>query len=302
MHRFLSLFVLLAAITFGAPARAALSVVTSTADLASLVKEIGGKNVDVTPLALHSQDPHFVDAKPHLALKLAKADLLVALGLDLEIGWLPTLQTGSRNGKIQPGAEGYLNCAQFVKVLEVPKGPVDRTQGDVHPLGNPHYMFDPRQVARVTKGITDKLSKLDPDHASEYRANALAFIKKLGKATKGWEKKLAGVKGAKVISYHKSFAYFAKWLGLDVVEHVEPRPGIPPNPHHVTHVIEEGKKQHVKMVLQEAYYPGKTSGEIAQAIGATLIKIPGAPNFKGGQSYIAHMDAIVNQVAKVYGK
>jgi zinc/manganese transport system substrate-binding protein len=302
MHRLLSFLALIATLAFGAEARATLAVVTSTPDLASITKEVGGSNVDVTSLALSTQDPHFVDAKPHLALKLAKADLLVALGLDLEIGWLPTLQTGSRNGKVQVGGSGYLDCSQFVKVLEVPKTKVDRSMGDIHPYGNPHYMFDPRQVARVSKGIADKLAALDPAHADDYRKNALSFIKKLGKATKGWEAKLAKAKGAKVVAYHKSYAYMARWLGLDVIEHIEPRPGIPPNPHHVAHVIDMAKQNGVKVILQEAYYPGKTSELIAKDTGATLVRIPGAPNFKAGQSYIAHMDQIVSQIAKVYPK
>jgi zinc/manganese transport system substrate-binding protein len=302
MYRLLSFLVLVATLAFGARANAALKVVTSTPDLASLAKEIGGSNIEVTSLALSTQDPHFVDAKPHLALQLAKADLLIALGLDLEIGWLPTLQTGSRNGKVQVGADGFLDCSQFVKVLEVPKTKVDRSMGDIHPYGNPHYMFDPRQVARVSKGIADKLAALDPSHADDYRKNALAFIKKLGKATKGWESSLAKAKGQKVVAYHKSFAYMATWIGLDVVEHIEPRPGIPPNPHHVSHVIDMVKQNGVKLILQEAYYPGKTSELIAQKTGATLVKIPGAPNFKAGESYITHMDKIVKSIAKVYPK
>jgi zinc/manganese transport system substrate-binding protein len=302
MRRLMVFLILLAGLAFGTKAEAALKVVTSTPDLASIAKEVGGTNIEVTSLALSTQDPHFVDAKPHLALKLADADLLIALGLDLEVGWLPTLQTGSRNGKIQSGGTGFLDCSQFVKVLEVPGEKVDRSQGDVHPYGNPHYMFDPRQVARVAKGISDKLSALDPSHAADYKKNALTFIKKLGKQTKAWEIALAKAKGAKVIAYHKSLAYLADWIGLQVVEHIEPRPGIPPNPHHVSHVIDVAKSNDVKVILQEAYYPGKTSEEIAKQTNATLVKIPGAPDFKGGKSYISHMDAIVKQLAKVYGK
>jgi zinc/manganese transport system substrate-binding protein len=226
---------------------------------------------------LPTQDPHFVDAKPSLALTLAKADLLLSVGLDLEIGWLPTLLTGSKNGKIQPGARGYLECSQFVKVLEVPTGTVNRSQGDVHPKGNPHYMYDPRQAARVVKGISDKLGKLDPAHSADYKKNALALIRKLGQSTKAWEKALTAAKGKKVVGYHKSFVYLASWLGLSIVEDVEPRPGIPPNPHHVTHVIETMKKEGVKALLQESYYPTKTSQLIAKETGATVIQISGGP-------------------------
>jgi len=189
-----------------------------------------------------------------------------------------------------------------VKILEVPSGNVDRSQGDVHPQGNPHYMLDPRQAARVTKGIADRLTKLDPAHAEAYRKNALAFVKKLGKATKGWEAALEKARGAKVIAYHKSIAYFAGWLGLDVIEYVEPRPGIPPNPHHVTHVIEVAKQGGARAVLQEAYYPSKNSELIAKQAGATLVKIPGGPDLKGGKTYVQHLDGVVKSLLKIYGK
>lgn len=299
MKRFFAVLVALATLALGATAEAKLSIVATTPNLASVAKEVAGDDADVTALALHTQDPHFVDAKPKLALTLAKADLLISAGLSLEIGWLPTLQTGARNGDIQRGGKGYLDCSQFVKVLDVPEGKVDRSMGDVHPQGNPHYMYDPRQAARVAKGIAEKLAKLDPAHA-DYKKNAISFIKRLGKATKGWQKKLAKAKGAKIIAYHKSYPYLANWLGLDVVEHVEPRPGIPPNPHHVTHVLDVAKQDHVKAILQEAFYPAKTSEMIAKQAGLTVLRLPAAPNFKGGEGYIEHMSRVVNALAKVY--
>lgn len=302
MHRFQAILVALTLFFAATGAWAKLQIVTTTPALASVAAEVGGSNVSVTSLALPTQDPHFVDAKPSLALTLAKADVLMSVGLDLEIGWLPTLLTGSKNGKIQPGAPGYLECAQFVKVLEVPTGTVNRSQGDVHPKGNPHYMYDPRQAARVVKGISDKLSKLDPAHATDYKKNALALIKKLGAATKGWEKALVNAKGKKVVGYHKSFVYLASWLGLVIVEDVEPRPGIPPNPHHVTHVIETMKKENVKALLQESYYPTKTSELIAKETRASVLQISGGPDFRGGKTYINQLDAIVKQLAKVYPK
>lgn len=302
MFRFQAILISLALFLVSTGAWAKLQIVTTTPALASVAADVGGSNVSVTSLALPTQDPHFVDAKPSLALTLAKADVLMSVGLDLEIGWLPTLVTGSKNGKIQPGAPGYLECSQFVKVLEVPTGAVNRSQGDVHPKGNPHYMYDPRQAARVVKGISDKLSKLDPAHASDYKKNALALIKKLGQSTKTWEKALSGARGKKVVGYHKSFVYLASWLGLSIVEDVEPRPGIPPNPHHVTHVIETMKKEGVKALLQESYYPTKTSELIAKATGATVIQVSGGPDFRGGKSYVSHIDAIVKQLVKVYPK
>lgn len=300
MKRLLQLMIFAAALLVSASAYAELKVVATTAHLASLAKGVGGKHVRVTALALHTQDPHFVDPRPHLALELAKADLLLSVGLDLEVGWLSTLQVGSRNGDIQPGARGFLDCSQFVKTREAPKGKVDRAQGDVHPSGNPHYLYDPRQAARVTKGIAERLAKLDPEHAADYKKNAIALIKSLGKATKTWEKRLAKMKGAKVIAYHKSFPYLADWLGFSIVEHVEPKPGIPPNPHHVAHVVEVARKGDVKVILQESFYPSKVTQMIAEKTKTTLVRIPAAPNFKDGESYEAHMDAIVKQLAKVY--
>lgn len=302
MPKLLSLLISLSLTLFAAGATAQLKVVATTADLASIAHEVGGERVEVTALALHTQDPHFVDARPHLALALARADLLLAVGLDLEVGWLRTLQVGSRNGKIQSGASGYLECSEFVRVLEVPKGQVDRSAGDVHPGGNPHYLYDPRQAARVAKGIAERMASLDPEHAAAYKKNAIAFIKRLGAATAAWNKKLKGARGAKVIAYHKSFPYLADWLGMTVLEHVEPKPGIPPNPHHVAHVMAVAKKAEVRVILQEAFYPSKVSEVIAERTGTQLVRIPAAPNFRGGQSYLAHMDAIVNSLGKVYSK
>jgi zinc/manganese transport system substrate-binding protein len=300
MKRLISMFLILGAMLITASAAAKLKVVATTADLAALAAQIGGKNVDVTALALHSQDPHFVDARPHLALELGKADLLLAVGLDLEIGWLPTLQTGSRNGKIQPGSSGFLDCSQFVKTRDAPTGKVDRSQGDVHPAGNPHYMYDPRQAARVSKGIAERLAKLDPDNAKTYKANAIALIKSLGKATKAAEKRLAKLRGAKVIAYHKSFPYLADWLGFSIVEHVEPKPGIPPNPRHVAQVMAIAKSEHVKVILQESYYPSKVTEMIAEKTGVKLVRIEGAPHFRDGESYEAHFKRIVDALTKAY--
>ena len=302
MSRFIAVLMALALLALPRISSAAIAIVTTTPDLAAIAKEVGGSHVEVKSLALHTQDPHVVDAKPHFALHLAKADLLIAIGLELESAWLPTLQTGSRNGKIQRGAEGYLDCSTLVRVLEVPAEKVDRSQGDVHPQGNPHYMLDPRQAARVSKGIADRLAKLDPAHASDYRKNALGFIKKLGKATKAWETSLAKARGAKVIGYHKTISYFADWVGLDVVEYVEPRPGIPPNPHHVAHVIEVAQQAGVKAILQETYYPGKNTELIAKKAGASLVKIYGGPDLKGGKTFIHHLDQVVKQRVKIYGK
>jgi zinc/manganese transport system substrate-binding protein len=156
-----------------------LKVVATTPDLAAVAHELAGGHASVTTLALPTQDPHFVDARPHLALDLARSDLLIAVGLDLEIGWLPTLQQGARNPKIQKGSNGYLECAQLVDVLDVPRERVDRSMGDIHPGGNPHFMFDPRRVAKVASGISARMAELDPANKPSYQTALSSFLARL---------------------------------------------------------------------------------------------------------------------------
>ncbi|HEY8944936.1 MAG TPA: metal ABC transporter substrate-binding protein [Polyangiaceae bacterium] len=280
-----------------ATAVAALSVVTTTTDLAAVAASIGKERVRVRALALHTQDPHWVDARPNLALELSNADLLLAVGAELEIGWLPTLQLGARNGRIQKGARGYLECAELVELLERPTGKVDRSMGDIHPSGNPHYMMDPRAVERVAVGIARRLAELDPPGRQRYLENAKAFVGELRQARTRWEQKLRKARGARVIAFHRSLAYLADWIGLDVVDHIESKPGVPPNPRHIAELIERAKSLRVRVVLQETFHPANTSELVVKKIGARLLVIPAAPNFSAGQGYVAFMDGIVNQLA-----
>lgn len=297
MRRWLVLLVTLVALLGAArPASAELSIVTTTTDLAALAKAVGGDHVKVTPLALHTQDPHWVDARPHLALELAKADALVLIGMELEVGWLPTLLTGSRNGEIQPGSPGYIDASQFVSPLEVPTGKVDRSMGDIHAQGNPHYLYDPRRAAKVASGIADRFAKLDPAHAEQFRGNAKQFGERLAQWQKHWTAKLAGLRGKKVIGYHRSLAYLADWLGFSVPINVEPRPGIPPNPRHVAQVIELAQQSQVSMILQETWFPKTTSKLIAEKSGAKLVVIPGATNYAGGESYFGFLNEVVKRL------
>ena len=278
---------------FSGRAAAEVRVVASTPDLAAIAKAVGGQRVAVTALALPSQDPHFVDARPHLALELAKADLLIVAGAELELGWLPTLITGSRNAKIRPGAAGYLDASTLVDLLDVPKTKVDRSQGDIHPSGSPHYLLDPRRAEKVAVGIGRRLSELDPAGKDVYLAATKAFVSELRSARQGYEKKLARLRGRPIVGYHKSLSYLADWLGLDVVDHLEPKPGIPPNPRHVAQVIELGRARKVVALVQEAWFGTGTSKVAADKMGAQLIVIPGMTNFQGGQSYTQFIGAVV---------
>jgi zinc/manganese transport system substrate-binding protein len=283
---------------FAPPARADLRIVTTTPDLAALAKQVGKDHVQVTSLALHTQDPHWVDARPNLALELSRADMCVLTGLDLELGWLPTLLTGARNGAIQPGGKGYVDASEFVSKLEVPTGPVDRSMGDIHPHGNPHYLLDPRRAAKVASGLAVKMGSLDPKNQDFYRKNADEFVGKVTQWKKVWDQKLGWLRGKKVIGYHQSLPYLADWLGFTVTASIQPRPGIPPNPAHVAHVIDLARKTDVKLVVQESWHPAQTSKLVAEQAGVRLVVIPGAPDYRGGQSYLGFVNDVVARLAE----
>jgi zinc/manganese transport system substrate-binding protein len=300
MHRrpiLLTFVAVLAAVFWTRTARADLNVVTTVPTLAAIAKEVGGDHAEVTSLSLHTQDPHFVDAKPSLALELNKADLLLLVGLQLEVGWLPTLQKGARNPKVQTGASGYLDCSKFARLLEKPKN-VDRSKGDVHPGGNPHYYFDPRQIAHVAVGVAGRMAELDEDNADAYKKNLKKLLKGIHKARILLRKKLKDYRGEKVVSYHRSWVYLAEWLGIEEIAYLEPKPGIPPNPGHVAKVVKKARKHKVKVILQESYYPDSTSKKVAKLVGAELVVLPGGVNFRGGESLVAHVTNLVSLLKK----
>ncbi|HEX8824146.1 MAG TPA: metal ABC transporter substrate-binding protein [Archangium sp.] len=278
------------------PAHADLRVVATVPDLAAIAKTIGGDKAQVIPLALPTQDPHFVDAKPNLALELNRADLLLAIGLQLEIGWLPTLQNGARNPRIVSGGQGYMEVSQFIRPLEIPPVSVDRSQGDVHPGGNPHFLYDPRNVVRVAQGITERMATLDAKNADTYRANLAKFTAEVEKARAGWEQRLAGLKGVPVVAYHRTTAYLADWLGFETIAYLEPKPGIPPNPAHVAQVLGQGRQRKARMVLQEDYYPNTTARLVSSKMPAPLVVMPAGTNVRGGQTYIQRMDELVQRL------
>jgi zinc/manganese transport system substrate-binding protein len=278
------------------PAYANVEVAATVPDLAAITKAIGGKYVKVTALSLPTQDPHFVDAKPSLVLKLHKADLLVAVGFELEVGWLPALQTQARNSDIAVGGKGFLECSAYVTAKDM--GNADRAEGDVHPTGNPHYLYDPRAAAACAKGIAAKLSALDPDNSKAYGKNLKAFTKELETARKDWETRLEGKKGSAVISYHKSMSYLVDWLGLDEIGTLEPKPGIPPTARHVATIIKSAKKKGAKVILEESFYPDKTGKLVADKIGGSVVVVPGGTDVGGGQTYVEHMEELVADLEK----
>jgi zinc/manganese transport system substrate-binding protein len=257
-----------------ARAQAKLNVMTTTEDLASIAREIGGDHISVESIAKGYQDPHFVEAKPSFILKLQKADVLVLVGRELEIGWLPPLIQQSRNSKIQAGSAGYLDASLQASILEVPTGQVTRAMGDVHPLGNPHYWMDPENGKRIGKEIADKLSELRPNDKAFYQQKLTEFTAKLDAAEKRWMADMAPYKGTKVVTYHRSFPNFAARFGLDIIGYVEPKPGIPPSPQHTLDLINEMKRQNVKIMMIEPYFDLKTPNAIGRDTGAQVLVMP----------------------------
>jgi zinc/manganese transport system substrate-binding protein len=292
-------FVLLTALAAVPRAGAAVNVVTSTEDLADLARQVGGDRVKVEAIARGYQDPHFVEAKPSFILKLSRADLLIAVGRELEIGWLPPLIQQSRNAKIQVGADGYLDASLTAKILEIPTGQITRAMGDVHPLGNPHYWLDPENGRRVAKAILDKLSQMDPKDAAYFAARYQDFGARLTEAEKRWDAEMAPYQGLKVVTYHRSWPNFADRFGLDVIGYVEPRPGIPPSPRHTLDVIAEMKRQNVKLIFVEPYFDLKTPQSIARETGArVLVMTPSVGGEKEVTDYFKLFDYDIDLLVK----
>jgi zinc/manganese transport system substrate-binding protein len=280
------------------PAHATVNVVATTEDLASLTREVGGDKVKVDSIARGYQDPHFVEAKPSFIFTLNKADLLVVVGRELEIGWLPPLILQSRNPKIQAGADGYLDASLSAKILEIPTGQITRAMGDVHPQGNPHFWLDPSNGRRVAQAILKKLQAMNPADAAYFAERYADFDKRLGDAEKRWDAALLAYKGLKIVTYHRSWPNFCDRFGLDVVGYVEPKPGIPPSPSHTLDLIQEMKAKNIKLILVEPYFDLKTPNSIARETGAkVLVLAPSVGAEKVITDYIKLFDYDVDQIA-----
>jgi zinc/manganese transport system substrate-binding protein len=296
IFRLLLAFVL--ALPLAAFAQGKLNIVTTTEDLGSLAREVGGDKVSVTALAKGYQDPHFVDPKPSFILAVSRADVLIVVGRELEIGWLPPLLTSSRNGKIQQGSNGYLDASSNVKILEIPTGQITRAMGDVHPLGNPHYWLEPGNGRRIAQAIRDKFSQLSPGNASYFAQRYADFDTRLAEGEKRWDATLAPYKGSKLVTFHRSWPNFMERWGLDVMGYVEPKPGIPPTPQHTLEVIDEMKRQGAKLIVVEPYFDLKTPQSIASQVGGkVLVLAPSVGGTKEATDYIQLFEYDVNQLA-----
>jgi len=291
------------ALNFNVQAQSKLNVVATTEDLASIAAEVGGDHISVDSIAKGYQDPHFVEAKPSFILKLQKADVLILVGRELEIGWLPPLISQSRNSKIQTGADGYLDASLQAQILEVPSGQVTRAEGDVHPLGNPHYWMDPENGKIVAKEILDRFVKLRPNDRAYFEPRYNDFVNRVNAAEKRWTALMAPFKGTKVITYHRSFPNFAARFGLDIVGYVEPKPGIPPTPQHTLDLINQMKKDKIKIVMVEPYFDLKTPNAIGRETGAeVLVMPPSVGGTKDVSDYFKLFDNDLNMLVAAINK
>jgi ABC-type Zn uptake system ZnuABC Zn-binding protein ZnuA len=292
----------LVALGLAAPADAAIKVVATTEDLASLTREVGGDKVTVDALAKGYQDPHFVEPKPSFILKLHAADLLVVVGRELEIGWLPPLVQQARNPKVQPGGPGYLDASMSVRILDIPTGQITRAMGDVHPQGNPHYWLEPGNGRRIAQAIQQKLASLSPGDAAYFAQRYADFDRRLADAEKRWDAAMAPFKGAKIVTYHRSWPNFVERFKLDVVGYVEPKPGIPPSPAHTLDVMREMKRDGIKVIVVEPYFDLKTPNAIARDTGATVVVLsPSVGGVKEATSYIALFDYDIGLLTRALG-
>jgi zinc/manganese transport system substrate-binding protein len=261
------------AITAAAPALAALNVFATVPEWGALVHELGGDKVNVYVATNALQDPHHVEAKPSLIARARSADLVVATGAELEIGWLPLVTQQAGNPAIQAGKPGYFEAAPYVALLEKPTR-LDRAEGDVHPGGNPHIQTDPRNIAKVAGPLAARLAQLDPPNAAYYQAQAKTFAERWSRAIAKWEADAAPLRGAPIIVQHKAFTYLEDWLGLKEIAALEPKPGVEPTTAHLSEVLALVQRQPAKMVLRAAYQSGRASEWIAERAKINVVVLP----------------------------
>jgi zinc/manganese transport system substrate-binding protein len=277
------LFTLVVALTpaLATPSEARLRVVSTTSDLASIVEIVGGDRVQVQSIAKGYQDPHYLEAKPSHMVRLRDADLLVYVGLELEVGWLPLLLTGARNPELLPGAAGHLPVFEGVTLLEVPEGEVSRADGDVHPFGNPHFWLDPRNLLPVARNVERALARLAPEHADEFARRRADFEERLTARISGWEQQLAPYRGHRVVCYHKQWEYLFAWLGVEVAGYIETKAGIPPSPRHVRELQATIERERIGTIVISNFFEPAPAQRIAERTGARVIVLPASV---GGES------------------
>lgn len=275
-----------------------LNLVTTTTDLKSVVEFIGKNHVKVFSLGDGDQNYHFLSAKPSYMVKAKKADLFVRVGLDLEIGYEPLILEGARNPDIRVGRVGHLDASEGIKLLDIPFR-VDRSMGDIHAQGNPHYWLDPLNMKIVASNIADRLSDLSPEHKSVFAQNLKDFNVRIDQKMIEWKKALSSYSGEKLITYHKTWKYFAERFGFEIIGELEPKPGVPPSPAHLKNIVNMVKESKVKIILNENIYREDAAQYVAEKTGVIVVNAPiSVGGVKGADDYFSLMDIIIKDVAE----
>jgi ABC-type Zn uptake system ZnuABC Zn-binding protein ZnuA len=282
---------------FSTASFAKLNIMTTTTNLKSIVDFIGGEQVKTFSFCKGSQDPHFLEAKPSYMIKASRADLLISIGLELEIGWLPLVVRGARNPKLRVGQGGRLVVGNFVETLEKPTGTLTRADGDVHPFGNPHILLDPLNAVKVAKAIQEKISVLDKENSDLYDKNFNSFKEKINKKMVGWKKLMP--KNINLMTYHRTMSYFYNRFDINNVDILEPKPGVPPTVKHVMGLFKKAKKKDVKLILVENYFDATVANRVANEVRGIQVKsIPVAVGGEPGvKSIIELYDVLVKKVS-----
>ena len=288
-----------AVMAFASPLSAQkLRIVTSTTDLHDIAHVVGGNRVNATHIAAGYQDPHFVEAKPSFALQLAKADVFAYVGLDLEVGWMPSLLDAARNSRINRGGSGDVDASRVIPVLDV-QANADRAMGDVHPRGNPHYWLHPENGKRIARLFRDKFSQLDAQGAAMYRANTARFEARIDSTVRDLGPQLAAIRGQPVVAYHTSWRYFQDFTGMNIVGFVEPKPGVPPSASHLAGLIQQMKRTKAKVIIMEPFYDRKMPDFVARNTGAKVLVLPPSVEaVKGVDDYLELIDYDVRRLAE----
>ncbi len=282
-------------------AKADLNVVATTQDIASISKFIGGNQVNVISLTKGSRDPHFATAKPSMIRKVFRADLVIAVGAELEIGWLPALLQSGRNSNVLPGTQGYLDLSTVVNIKGRPKVRVTRDMGDVHAAGNPHYWLNPDNGVLMANAIADRLSELYPEHEQLFHDNAKRFQSTINEKKKQWQSELSFLKGKNVISYHTSMLYLADAYGFKIVAYIEPKPGITPSASHLNKLIYTIKQQHIPLLIMEPYYEKRSAELLQRKTGIHVAVIPQSVGaLPGADNYFKLFDKIAETIKESF--
>ncbi len=291
-----ALLLLLALLLFSHHTYAQINVFACEPEWAALTQALGADKVKVTSATTAMQDPHHIQARPSLIAKIRRADLLVCTGADLEVGWLPLLLRKSGNGSVQPGQTGYFMAADYVALLEKP-AVLDRSLGDIHAAGNPHFHLDPERIAQVAIALADTLIKVDPANQSYYQRNLATFTQQWQQAIQQWQQRSQSLRGKPIVVSHNSWVYLAPWLGLIQVATLEQKPGIPASSIHLSKVLTTLKKNPADMLLYASYQSDKSARWLTQKTAIPAVALPFSPS--KDETLVAWFDRLLNQLLSV---